>query len=134
MSNCYRRFDLRRAALLSIALLCLRALDGFGVPNNWTNSSGGLWRVATNWSAATAPNSSSNVDPTQITNANNKPVTVDADTPAANLSLRALTISAPAGSTNTLRLVDLPTPLTTSGALLVTNRGVLEITNSSVSA
>jgi len=114
------------------------ALTGslWAAPNSWTNSVGGLWRSSTNWSLASAPNGSSNVDPTQITNAGTKTVTIDAATASANLSIRSLTLSAPAGSTNTLALVDVSsgTPLTTTKPLLVGSRAVLALTNGAVNA
>lgn len=122
------------ALTLSPALFLLSPARSFAA-NNWTNTSSGLWRTAANWSLATAPNGTSAADPTQITNAATKTVTIDSGTVAANLSLRGLTMSAPVGSTNTLQLLNVPlgTPLTTSKALLVGNRGTLQIINSAVS-
>lgn len=120
----------------SLAVL-LFGLSALAAPNNWTNAASGLWRVASgNWSANTAPSSASNVDPTQITNAGTKTVTIDSGTGAANLSLRSMTISAVVGATNTLALENVPfgTPLTTSKPLLVGNRAILAITNSAVNA
>ena len=117
--------------------MLLPGLHALAVPNNWTNTASGLWRVAAdNWSGGTAPNDSSNFDPTQITNAGTKTVTIDAATSPGNLSVRALTLSAPAGSTNTLALVEVPlaTPLATSRTLLVGSRAILAITNSAFSA
>ena len=121
-----------KSAIILIALLALPSLRSPAAPNNWTNTGSGLWRFATNWSLATLPNSTSAVDPTQITNANTKTVTVDSATASTNLSLRGLTISAPAGSTNTLLVASAPVALTTSRAFLISNRGALQITNSDV--
>lgn len=120
--------------LLSAALFS--AGNAGATPNNWTNTADGLWRFATNWSLAAVPNNTSNLDPTQITNAGTKTITIDSATPAANLSLRGLTLSAPVGATNTLALANVPlaTPLTTSKAFLVGNRSSLRITNSAVNA
>lgn len=115
----------------------LPGLSVLATPNNWTNAASGLWRVAAgNWSANTAPSSASNVDPTQITNAGTKTVTIDAATVSGNLSIRSMTLSSPIGSTNTLALlnVSLGTPLTTSRPLLVGNRAILALTNSAVTA
>ena len=116
------------------AILLSSGATVFAVANNWTNAASGLWRNSTNWSLRAVPNNASNMDPTQITNAGTKTVTIDAATAAANLSLRGFAISAPAGATNTLRVdnVSPVTPLTTSKAFLVTNGGVLQITNSTV--
>jgi len=103
--------------------------------NNWTNTGSGLWRTAANWSLATPPSNRSNESPTQITNAVTKTITIDSATGAGNLAVRGLTVSAPVGATNTLALVNVPlaTPLATSNPFLVGNRGILAITNSSVS-
>ena len=128
------RCGFRKLALALAAAILLPSLSA-SAATIWTNTaSSGLWRISTNWSPATAPNSNS--DPTQITNAVTKTVTIDSLTASTNLSIRGLTLSAPAGSTNTLALVNVPlgTPLTTSKAFLVGNRSVLAITNSAVSA
>ncbi len=122
----------------ALALAAVMLLPGLNAPaaNNWTNTAGALWRSSTNWSLATAPTGASNVDPTQITNAGTKTVTIDAATVSGNLSIRSMTLSAPIGSTNTLALLDVPlgTPLATSKPFLVGNRAILAITNSAVSA
>ncbi len=125
-----------RTIAVSLAIL-LPGPSALAASNNWTNSASGLWRVATaNWSANIAPNSASNVDPTQITNAGTKTITIDSATSSENLSVRALTLSAPIGSTNTLALVNVPTitPLTTSKPFLIGSGAILAITNSAVSA
>ena len=131
MNNYYFGFRPRTLAVVSVLLLAALSAPA---ANDWTNTAGGLWRISTNWSLATPPDGTSNVDPTQITNALSKTVTIDSVTAAPNLSLRGLTISAPVGSTNTLGLQDVPLgrPLTTTKAFLVGNRGVLAITNSAV--
>ncbi len=135
MSHNYSCF--RTPALVVSLAMLLPGLSVLAVPNNWTNVASGLWGVAPgNWSANTAPTSASNIDPTQITNAGTKTVTIDAATVPGNLSIRSMTLSAPLGATNTLALIDVPlgTPLTTSKPLLVGNRAILAITNSAVSA
>ena len=73
--------------------------------NTWINPGSGLWREGSNWSAGAPPGNKTTL--TQITSANTKTVTVDAATPAANLTVLKLTVSAPSGSTNTLALFDL---------------------------
>ena len=121
-------------AALSAFLACANSL--LAAPNNWTNTTGALWRISTNWSLATAPNGSPDVDPTQITNAGTKTVIIDSATASENLFIQSLMLSAPAGSTNTLALVDISpaTPLTTMKPLLVGSRAVLALTNASVNA
>lgn len=133
---CKSRLVFRALGRLVLSAALLSAGSAVANPNNWTNSADGLWRFSTNWSLAAVPNNTSNLDPTQITNAGTKTITIDSATPAGNLSLRGLTLSAPVGSTNSLALVNVPlgTPLTTSKALLVGNRSSLRITNSAVSA
>ena len=94
----------------------------------------GLWRTAVNWSSNQAPNSTFTF--ILITNANAKTVTIDAATPATNLTIQTLTLSAPAGATNTLALVDLTTNLALqlSGVLKVDGGGVLTVTNSALTS
>lgn len=123
-----------KARFVLPAWLALTVTLAVAAPNNWTNSGSALWRSGTNWSLASAPTSASNLDPTQITNAGTKTITIDAATAANNLSLRSLTLSAPPGATNTLALRNVAPPLATSRALLVGNRGTLALTNSSISA
>ncbi|HTL56092.1 MAG TPA: hypothetical protein VL361_10465 [Candidatus Limnocylindrales bacterium] len=121
-------------------LACLAVYLGSGEPlvadttNLWTNSSSGLWRTGSNWSSGVPPDSTFTY--ILITNTGTKTVTIDAATPSLNLALTNLTISAPAGSTNTLALVDLTTnlPLQLSRALVVDRRGALYITNSALRA
>jgi T5SS/PEP-CTERM-associated repeat protein len=106
---------------------------GFGATtNDWINNLGGLWRDGVNWSSNVPPDVSFNF--TLLTNAGTKTVTIDAATPANNLSIQRLTLSAPAGATNTLRLVDLTTnvPLQLSSTLTVGPRALLSLTNSAI--
>ncbi|MFO1512649.1 MAG: hypothetical protein U1F83_07010 [Verrucomicrobiota bacterium] len=125
-------FGFRSGAVAWVALILLPCLSS-RAQNNWSNTASGLWRTASNWSLATPPSNRSNENPTQITNAVSKTVTIDSATAAGNLAVRGLTISAPVGSTNTLALVNVASPLTTSNPFLVSTRGILAITNSAVS-
>ncbi|MBI3848743.1 MAG: hypothetical protein HY298_00420 [Verrucomicrobia bacterium] len=131
------RFNLLKLTGVLHALLLVSSLDGFAAgTNSWTNSISGLWSAATNWSAAQPPSTS--FDFILITNAaagGIKTVTVDSATPAANLSVRSLLVSAPAGSTNILLVTGVPsgTPLSTSKPLLVDRNGLLLVTNSTLS-
>jgi hypothetical protein len=122
---------MKTSAYLALAAFCFHFSIAYAGSDSWTATGSGLWRVATNWSASQVPSSS--FDPTTIGNAGTKTVTVDAATPAANLSLQGLTISAPNGSTNTLLLANLTSPFSTSRPLSVGAGGVLRVTNSSVS-
>lgn len=99
----------------------------------WTNSSGGLWKEPTNWSARQAPNLG--LGSTFITNANNKVVIVDSSTPPTNLVINALTVSGPANTTNTLQLLDLGlnNPLIVSNnSFNIYRGGALSVTNSAL--
>jgi hypothetical protein len=99
----------------------------------WTNLNSGLWRDSVNWSGGQAPHLG--LGSTYITNAGSKTVTVDSATPATNLFVNSLTLAAPGGGTNTLRLQDVGTnsPLVVSNAAFNIYRGgALSITNSSL--
>src|SRR5262245_30429612 len=100
--------------------------------NLWTNSLSSEWSISTNWSMAQPPSTS--FDFTLITNAGSKVVTIDSTTPLANLAVRALTISAPSGSSNALRLVDLPAPFTSSKPVLIHRGGALILSNAPFNA
>jgi T5SS/PEP-CTERM-associated repeat protein len=120
-----------RIAILLGAFLCCSS-GWSAITNRWTNAISSTWNIATNWSLAVAP--SSLFDYTLITNAGTKTVTIDATTLATNLTIRALTISAPAGSTNTLQLANVAAPLITTKPVNISPRGVLWLTNSSMTA
>jgi len=124
-----------RLRVNTLAIVIVLSAVSAQAANDWNASASGLWRTAVNWSLGTAPSNRSNENPTQITNAVSKTVTIDSATGSGNLAVRALTVSAPVGSTNTLALVNIPlgTPLTTSNPLLVGRRSILAITNSAVS-
>ena len=103
--------------------------------NNWVSPTSGLWRITNNWSLALAPSNSTAMDPTLITNAGTKTVTIDSATAAVNLSILNLFVSAPLGATNTLALVNVSaSALTTLKPFTVGLRGALLITNSAVNA
>ncbi|HTL59987.1 MAG TPA: hypothetical protein VL361_30225 [Candidatus Limnocylindrales bacterium] len=93
-----------------------------------------LWRVGSNWSAGQPPSTS--FDPTTIATSGTKTITVDSSTPAANLGIQGLTLSAPFGSTNTLLLDNLPSGsrFTTSRGVSIGSGGLLRITNSTFQA
>ncbi len=103
--------------------------------NNWVSPTNGLWRITNNWSLALAPSNSTAMDPTLITNAGTKTVTIDSATAAVNLSILNLFVSAPLGATNTLALVNVSaSALTTLKPFTVGLRGALLVTNSAVNA
>jgi hypothetical protein len=116
-----------------VILLGLIAFTASAATATWTNSDGGLWWVSTNWLDDLLP-ASTNV--TFITNAGNKIVTIDAATPANNLSVQALTLRGPSGFTNTLQLLDVPTnqPLVIRTAYTNGAGGALVVSNSVIDA
>lgn len=123
-----------RLTALCLMLLTLLVPHPVGAitTNRWTNSFSGFWRSTTNWSAATLPSTS--FDLILITNAGSKSVTMDALTAAGNRSVRGFQVAAPAGFTNTLSVQDISgTAFTASRASVIGNRGVLILSNSTMS-
>ena len=98
---------------------------------DWESPVSGAWGVGTNWSGGVPPDSTSAV---WITNANTKTVTIDATTPATNLTISSLDLGADSGSTNLLWLNDAGTnnPLLPLNAFSITNGGALTMSNSAL--
>lgn len=99
--------------------------------NSWI-SGNGKWEAGTNWSLGGPPFSSESVF---ITNANAKTVTIDTNTSASfpgTLTVSNLVLFAPSPSTNTLFLnsAGTGTPLRVFNNFVITNGGLLVITNS----
>ncbi|HUI05393.1 MAG TPA: thrombospondin type 3 repeat-containing protein, partial [Verrucomicrobiae bacterium] len=103
--------------------------------NSWKSLGSDKWEAGSNWVLGVAPASSQAV---YITNAASKTVTVDGTTVLSNalngcLSVSNLSVTAPLGSTNTLRLSD-----TAAGTLAVLNNltvglnGELSVSNSNL--
>ena len=119
---------LLRLAILAgfIALPTLRA----PAAAIWTNANSGLWRDSINWAVGNLPSLSG----VYVTNAGSKTVTIDAATPAGNLTIGSLNIWAATNATNRVLLSDvLSRPLLVSNVTMdVRMRGVLQITNSSL--
>lgn len=114
-------------------LACAILLSGItaSAQKIWDSPTSGNWGTGTNWSGDTAPSSSSVV---HITNANTKTITIDATTPATNLTITTLKLGAPPGATNTLLLSDAGTnnPLVCQVALALTDGAAMRITNSAL--
>jgi hypothetical protein len=70
--------------------------------NNWTNTTGGKWETAGNWSAV-APDTADAIN--LITNAPTKFITMDALS-VGNETISNLVIRGPAGTLNTLRITN----------------------------
>lgn len=129
-SSCTRRTCVI-LALVPVLLVCFTPARA--ATDRWISSASGLWQTAGNWSSNTPPDPSFSL--VLITNAGTKTVTINSTTPAANLSIQKLTVSAPSGSTNTLKLLDTGTsnPLQLVGTLALQGGGVLDVVNSAVS-
>ncbi len=116
-------------------LLCLILLScsTASAQKVWTSPTSGNWGDGTNWSGNIPPSSSSAV---YITNANTKTVTIDATTPAANLTITTLKLWAPPGFTNTLLLDGAGTnnPLVCQVNLVLMDGADMRITNSALFA
>jgi len=106
----------------------------------WTSANSGSWNDTNNWSGHIVPDITSFVE---IFTNNGVTVTIDALTPAANLTIQSLKIGAPPGATNTVVLSSVGTnnpvvlqtglQLMDGAALLITNSGVLlQLTNDHV--
>src|SRR5438552_10580335 len=82
------------SARFCFTTLILTAALGLGsriqaaTTNSWTNTVSDLWRTGTNWSSNQPPNSTFMF--ILITNANTKTITIDAATPATNLTIQRL--------------------------------------------
>ncbi len=103
--------------------------------NSYTNTASGKWETGANWSLGTAPSTSDAAD--LITNTVSKTVTIDATTSGSfsnSLTINSLFLGAPAGSVNELLLNNAGTnvPLRILNSLVITNGGLLYITNSAV--
>ncbi len=114
--------------LLAMAVLVgalLQSMPSWGQDISWTNAGSGFWTNASSWSLGVAPSNNPNVN---IVNDGSKTVTIDAATPAANLTLTNLTVySASATTTNTLVFSNNSTPLNILGTLDVANGGALVV-------
>jgi hypothetical protein len=107
---------------ISISLLLLGWLVTAGVARatevSWTNPSGGLWSVATNWSPNNVPAAGDDVT---ITTAGNYTVTLDVHPTIASLTL--------GGNSGTQTLTNVGYTLTLNGASTIKTNGVLGFGN-----
>ncbi len=128
-------------AVLSVAVF--GSLSATRAQNiNWTDAGSGFWTNAASWSLAAAPSNNPNVN---IVNAGSKTVTIDAGTPAGNLTITNLAVYSTAfGATNTLYLSGNSSALNVlgtltlgsgagqAGALVMDNGGQLVATNNPI--
>lgn len=99
--------------------------------NSWTNATDGLWTDSNAWLLGAAPSNNPHV---YLTNAGSKTVTIDAGTPAGNLTLTNLTISAASGATNTLLLAGNVNELKViNGGMILGANSLLRISNGAFS-
>ena len=118
------------AIVLAVLLLLTSGSLAHAATVTWTNTSGGNWSVAANWNPNQVPTNTDNV---LITTPGTYTVTLDVfdtsynATNAANLTLGA---GGGAAGVQSLRLTTLlSSQFINVGSLLVTNGGVLQITN-----
>src|SRR2546425_5384692 len=120
----------------SIAFLTLSILTPARADKAWISPTDGLWRIGTNWSGGSPPDStfSSNITTVWITNAISKVVTIDAGTPSTNLTVGRLNLWAASSFTNTLMMLDVGTnnPLALLSPLTIGRGGALSMMNSAV--
>lgn len=120
------------------SLICAVALPAItpvqAAVNSWTRAGGSAWEDNAAWSLGRCP--SNGLDNVFITNATTKTVDIDDQTAtkvAYSMTIQELTLSAPAGATNTLWLHDagLAAPLSTYNVKVLSG-GFLNITNSAL--
>src|SRR5437660_5496372 len=105
-------------ALTLVAVLCLVSA-AFASDVSWTNSLGGNWSTAANWSTGTIPGPSDNVF---LTNAGSYTVTLDVDATVASLSL--------GGVSGAQTLSVSSHTITINGTSAISANGVLKLINS----
>jgi T5SS/PEP-CTERM-associated repeat protein len=120
-----------RARSLLLMLAAVMARPAAQAEKVWMSTMGGRWQDGTNWSGRTAPDISSFI---KITNEFSKTVIVDSGTPATNLTVQSLSITAPPGATNTILLssLGLTNPLVLQAGLELLDGALLRITNSAL--
>jgi hypothetical protein len=125
------------AAAISAAFILLAGLSIEAATITWTNTSGGYWSAATNWSPNRVP---TNTDNALITSSNTYTVTLDVGenissiiTNVANLTLGA---GGGAAGVQTFVVTNLSpsSVFCVSSLLLVTNGGVFLMTNGNMNA
>lgn len=112
-----------------------RMVIAAGTTNSWTNSLGGKWENATNWSLNVPPYIGHSL--VSITNAGTKTVINDATTASqfpSTMTISNLTIGAPSGATNTFLLAHggTSTPLRVTRGLTLTNGGAVVVSNAAL--
>lgn len=113
-----------------VVLVCL-LVPSAHAEKIWLSPVGGSWGNGANWSGGTPPDDTAFI---RITNANTKTITIDALTPATNMTVQMLTMSAPPGTTNTLLLDSAGTnnPFILQTGLTMQNGALLRVTNSAL--
>ncbi len=118
--------------LAAIALGIALTLSAHAQNNSWRDGSG-KWETSTNWSLGFPPSGTDSAD--YITNASSKVVTVDSITSSsfpATMTISNLILSATAGQTNTLRIMNADSTPFIMNTLLVGQGGFLLVSNTSL--
>ncbi len=116
------------SAIVAFAALTPAAADASGCENSWTNTKGGSWFEAENWSKKAVPTSG---EEACITEAGTYSVTMTQTSGTGTVTVKSLTVGGSSGtqtldvgSSSTLNAV-----LTTTSGIGVTTAGVIAITN-----
>jgi T5SS/PEP-CTERM-associated repeat protein len=126
-------------AALSLCALLVPA-TAHAQANSWTNTLGGKWEIGANWSLGVPPSSAQAaiLITNTVTLTFSKTISVDSDTVLSNelngcMTINSLRISRPGTvGFNTLLLnnAGTATPLHVLSSLIVSNRGIVSVTNS----
>jgi hypothetical protein len=103
--------------------------------NSWIITVSHFWDVPTDWSLGVAPsnNQAAILITNTVTGASNKTINLDSGTPIGTMTISNLSLSAPAGLTNTLSLNSVGAkPLRILNAFTISTGGGLFATNSTV--
>ena len=98
--------------------------------NAWTNPSSGLWHDPASWSVGLPPFETNSI--VAISNFNTKTITANASTPATNLLVRNLFVTAFQNRINTLLLTNLVAPLDVTRGFTMSNNAALQVYNSTL--
>jgi len=111
------------------ALLFSQSVFAVLLTNRWVSTASGKWETAANWSTGDVALSNA---VNMITNVTTKTVTVDASSPAgSSMVLTNLLIWGPVNTINTLLISSVgSTPLHILNSLVISNGGVVTVTNS----
>ena len=112
----------------AIGFLLVASVTVQAQTNSWIGGGGGSWETTSDWSLGVLPTNTQSA--ILITNAGTKEVQINSKASADMLTISNLTINAPGGSTNTLALISVPTPLTVLNDVTVGVGGAIRFSGS----